>query len=104
LPFYNNEGEPIVIYENVWNTSRQQVYNDMLADGVVPPAYDKLDMTPAKMDDFIKKEWMKSPKAVALMKGLALITPATLPVQLADEDDYSQYAVGGDDYSQYIVE
>lgn len=104
LPFYNNEGEPIVIYENVWNTSRQQVYNDMLADGVEPTAYEKLDMNPAKMDNFIKKKWMKSPKAVALMKGLALITPTTLPVQFADEDDYSQYAVGGDDYSQYIVE
>lgn len=104
LPFHNNEGEPIVIYENVWKTSRQQVYNEMLADGVVPPAYDKLDMTPAKMDYFIQQKWMKSPKAAALMKGLALITPATLPVLSAEEDDYSQYAVGGDDYSQYIVE
>lgn len=104
LPFYNKEGKPIVIYENVWNTSRQQVYGDMLADGVVPPAVDILNMTPEKIDDFIKREWMKSPKAAALMKELALITPATLPDRFADEDDYSQYAVGGDDYSQYIIE
>ena len=85
LPFNREKGESIIIYENVWKPNKQQVYDDMLADGVVPPTYDKFDMTQAKIDDFIEKNWQKSPKAVAKMEALSRITPETLPVRAADD-------------------
>lgn len=85
LPFDRGNGESIIIYENVWEPNKQQVYDDMLADGVVPPTYDKFDMTPVEIDNFINQNWQKSPKAVAKMEALSRITPETLPVRVADD-------------------
>jgi hypothetical protein len=104
LPF-PTDGEPLVIYENVWRTSAPQVMAILKDEGVETPVdWIMKQPTPTQITSWVKEHWRKSPSATALMRGLAQITPATLPVQPADEDDYSQYAVGGDDYSQYIVE
>ena len=104
LPF-PTDGEPLVIYENVWKTSAPQVMAILKDEGVeTPVGWIMQQPTPTQIASWVEEHWRKSPSATALMRGLAQITPATLPVQPADEDDYSQYAVGGDDYSQYIIE
>ena len=81
LPFDRTGGAPIVVYENVWRTNSQQVYDQMLKDGVKPNGHVEFKMSP---EDFVMTNWQKSPSAVAMIEGLSRITPDTLPVVLGD--------------------
>lgn len=111
LGFADGKGNQVSIYENVWKSSMQQVYDAMLSD--LAPANEaerkrwvrqmnKLD-TPQKKEDYVKQNWHRSPKASQIMLTLSGIDPANMTSELNDED-YSQYEQGEEeDYSQYEV-
>ena len=95
------------IYESVWKGSMPQVYAILAAEATKKadlPGYGVQTPTWNEMDAYVKKNWLNSERAKDLMSQLAGDTPARLISGIAENDDYSQYAVGGDDYSQYIVE
>jgi hypothetical protein len=83
------------IYESVWKGSMPQVYAILAAEATKKanlPGYGVKTPTWNEMDAYVKKNWLNSERAKDLMS------------QIAENDDYSQYAVGGDEYSQYIIE
>ncbi len=94
LPF-PTDGEPLVIYENVWNTSAPEVMAILKEEGVETPLdWYMRQPTSTQIADWVKEHWRKSPRATALMRALAQITPTTLPVQAAD-DGVIDYVPGG---------
>lgn len=101
LAFSDGADNQVVIYENVWKPSMQEVYNAIIADNVVElSALQKVEgMTATQKEDFVKTHWTKSPKARRLMLALSKIDPATMGSQVEEDDDYSQYEEV--DYSQY---
>ena len=114
LVFSDGQKNQVVIYENVWEPSMQQVFRTLVDD--MRPRDDgsatsqaaissfnreikKLD-TPTKKVDYVKQNWNKSPNASAIMLALAQLDPATMSSRIEDNDeDYSQYKEV--DYSQY---
>ena len=105
------DGYPI--YDKVWNGGWPEVFNTLvinkagIKENESEPTYRRRI---GKMSDEEKQELVNGyykyyPEAVALMARMAADTPERYVDNIiADEDDYSQYAVGGDDYSQYIIE
>lgn len=101
------------IYDKVWNGGWPEVFN-ALVNNTAGIKENESESTyrrrMGKMSDMAKQKFVDGyykdyPDAVALMERMAADTPERYAdSMIADEDDYSQYAVGGDDYSQYIVE
>ena len=113
IAFSDGDGNEVVIYENVWKGSMQQVYNILLEDLAPSDVTErrrwerqmkKLD-TPKKKEDYVKQNWHKSKQASQIMLTLSGLDPATMTSKLSDEesDDYSQYEQTEEDYSQYEV-
>jgi hypothetical protein len=99
------------IYESVWKGSMPQVYAIMAeeeTDIIKLPKYGAGAPSEREMQSYVKENWHRFPRAVEFMQQLSENTPARLISGIAKneslDEDYSQYAVGGDDYSQYIVE
>lgn len=105
LGFSDNNGNEVGIYENVWKGSMQNVYDAIIEDGVIElSALQKYGgMTATKKDDFVKRNWTKSPRARAIMMTLAQIDPETMTSKVQNGEDYSQYQQQDEDYSQYEV-
>ena len=88
-PLQFSDGKNTVsIYENVWKPSMQQVYDAMLADGV-EDAMLKYGATAAQIENFVKQNWQKSPKAKELMKVLSNIDPAAEYNYIAEDEEES---------------
>ena len=88
IGFSDGDKNEVAIYENVWNGSKQNVYNAILEDGIKPDFFEESEMnTPAKVDEWIKKNWTKSPKARAIMLKLSEIDPAEVLSQVADGNE-----------------
>ena len=105
------DGYPI--YDKVWKGGWPEVFNTLINNnaGIKETESELIyRRRMGKMSDTAKQEFINGyykdyPDAVALMARMAADTPERyVDSIIADEDDYSQYAVGGDDYSQYIVE
>lgn len=101
------------IYDKVWNGGWPEVFNTLVTNNAGRKAgegdylYERrlAEMTPTERQNFVDAHYKDYPEAVALMARMAADTPERyVDSIIADEDDYSQYAVGGDDYSQYIIE
>lgn len=92
-PLQFSDGKNTVsIYENVWKPSMQQVYDAMLADGVEDASL-KVGPTAAQIENFVKQNWQKSPKAKELMKVLSNIDPAVEYNHIAeDEEEVIEYS------------
>lgn len=114
LAFSDGDKNQVIIYENVWKPSMQQVFSALIDD--MRPRDDgsatskaaisafnreikKID-TPTKKEDYVKQNWNRSPNASAIMLALAQLDPATMSSQIEDNDeDFSQYKEV--DFSQY---
>lgn len=96
LVFSDGQKNQVVIYENVWEPSMQQVFRALVDD--MRPRDDgsatsqaaissfnreikKLD-TPTKKVDYVKQNWNRSPNASAIMLALAQLDPATMSSQV----------------------
>lgn len=107
IGFSDGDKNEVAIYENVWKGSKQNVYNAILDDGIKPSSIEQFEMnTPAKVDEWIKKNWTKSPKARAIMLALSSVDPAAVlsQVESADDESFEEYAETGDDFEQYVEE
>lgn len=101
-----------LIYDRVWQHSWPEVFKVMKAAGVGKGTKGDFlynmqfdDMTPQEKQNWVDEHFKEVPEAVAMMEELAKNTPESFrATQTKSEDDYSQYAVGGDEYSQYIIE
>lgn len=85
--FLDNSGNQLLIYDRVWNSNMQQVFdaivNEKMAGGSkdaqnrLNAQYKKYDTWQKKMD-FVKQNWTKSPAAVQLMTEFAKVTPQSM--------------------------
>lgn len=99
IGFADGDGNQVVIYENIWKGSMQQVYDAIAADFTEMRAKDPnsaprvpKSSSAANRDDFVKLNWHKSPKASQIMLSLSNLDPATMNSELNDsDDDFSQY-------------
>lgn len=104
IGFSDGDKNEVAIYENVWKGSKQNVYNAILEDGIKPTSIEQFDMnTPAKVDEWIKKNWTKSPKARAIMLALSGVDPAAVLSQVegSEDESFEEYAETEDDFEQY---
>lgn len=104
IGFSDGDKNEVAIYENVWKGSKQNVYNAILEDGIKPTSIEQFDMnTPAKVDEWIKKNWTKSPKARAIMLALSSVDPAAVLSQVegSEDESFEEYAETEDDFEQY---
>lgn len=110
LAFSDGADNQVVIYENVWKPSMQQVYSALVDD--MRPRDDgtetskaaikefnrqiqKLD-TPTKKEDYVKQNWNRSPNASAIMLALAKLDPATMNNQV-ESDKYDMPGIVDDE-------
>lgn len=105
------DGYPI--YDKVWNGGWPEVFNTLvnnnagIKENESESTYRRRigKMSDEEKQKFVDGYYKDYPDAVALMARMAADTPERHADSIiADEDDYSQYAVGGDEYSQYIIE
>lgn len=85
IGFSDGDGNQVRIYENVWKGSMQQVYDVLYEDMNAAHIADKRKnprvprhTTSKGKDDFVKQNWHKSPRAVALMLSLSRLDPNTM--------------------------
>lgn len=110
--FNSSDGKQVVIYDRVWRKNMPQIFEMLKAEKVGKGTMGDFmynmqfdNMTPQEVENWVNANWHKSPAVVAEMEELAKNTPESFrATQTKSEDDYSQYAVGGDEYSQYIIE
>lgn len=101
IGFSDGDKNEVAIYENVWKGSKQNVYNAILEDGIKPASFEQ--NTPAKIDEWIKRNWTKSPKARAIMLALSGVDPAAVLSQVegSEDESFEEYAETEDDFEQY---
>lgn len=108
IGFSDGAGKEVGIYESVWKGSMQQVFDivskDIKPDKTSDTVWNRrmAKMKPQEKEDFVKQNWTKSQRAVAVMQSLSQIDPASM--SSSDTDDFSQYkdvSTSDDDFSQY---
>ena len=76
-------GNDVSIHTGVWENAVPQLFNIMMEEGIDP--YPNLsgtmkanalkEMTPEEIENFVKGQWQKSPRAVALIQHMSELDP-----------------------------
>lgn len=83
------DGKEVSIHTGVWENAVPQLFNIMMEEGIDP--YPQLsgmtrtnalkEMTPEEIENFVKGQWQKSPRAVTLMMHMSELDPYSMQSQ-----------------------
>lgn len=110
LGFSDGAGKQMAIYENVWKASMPQVFDVLKEEitaarksGEITVPRIPLNATPSQIEQIVKQNWHKYPRATALMLALSKIDPATMTSTVSDAgDDIVDYVPGGEEIIDYV--